>query len=148
MNKCVFCEIVSGKVDSAQIWSNDEFVAFLALHPNVKGQCLVVSKKHYFSDLHDMPEDVYKSFFLAARDVIEKLKKKLKVKRVAMVVEGMGIDHAHIKLYPLYGLEKTFQETLSKEKVFFDKYQGYITTQRGHTATLSDLKKLAQDIIK
>ena len=95
-----------------------------------------------------MPAQDYAQFFLAARDVAEILKKALGVKRVAIVVEGMGINHAHIKLYPLYGLENTFQEMWSKDRVFFENYEGYITTELGPKAEMSDLKKLAEKIAK
>jgi len=42
----------------------------------------------------------------------------LGVKRVALVMEGMGINHAHLKLYPLYGLEEKFKAMESKDRVF------------------------------
>jgi hypothetical protein len=70
------------------------------------------------------------------------------VKRVAMVMEGMGVNHAHIKLYPLYGIEEKFKEIWAKDKVFFEKYEGYISTQLGPQADISALKKLAEEIKK
>ena len=63
-----------------------------------------------------------------------------------MVAEGMGVNHVHIKLYPLYGIEKEFKEIWAKEKVFFENYQGYISTQLGPQANLEELKKIAEDI--
>ena len=74
------------------------------------------------------------------------MRKGLKVNRVAMVAEGMGVNHVHIKLYPLYGIEKEFKEIWAKEKVFFENYQGYISTQLGPQANLEELKKIAEDI--
>ncbi|MBI2054444.1 MAG: hypothetical protein HYT36_03940 [Candidatus Staskawiczbacteria bacterium] len=74
------------------------------------------------------------------------MKKGLKVNRVAMVAEGMGVNHAHIKLYPLHGIEKEFSEIWAKEKVFFDKYEGYISTQLGPQADIKELKSLAMKI--
>ncbi|MCD6444824.1 hypothetical protein J7L70_07495 [Candidatus Bathyarchaeota archaeon] len=67
----------------------------------------------------------------AAKKVAKILERGLSVKRVAMVMEGMGINHAHIKLYPLHGLKEKFEETWAKERVFFEKYEGYISTQLG-----------------
>ena len=43
------------------------------------------------------------------------IQKALKPTRVCMVYEGLEINHAHIKLYPI------FKET----------YPGYLSTQRG-----------------
>jgi len=61
-------------------------------------------------------------------------------------MEGMGINHIHVKLYPLYGLDEKFKETWSKEKRFFDKYEGYISTILGPEADKNELKKLADKL--
>jgi len=55
MNRCTFCNIITEQIDSVKIWSNNEFTAVLDINPNIKGQTLLISKKHYASDLHDMP---------------------------------------------------------------------------------------------
>lgn len=146
MEPCIFCQIVSKEAKSASIWENDNFIAVLDLYPNVTGQALVISKKHYTSDLRDMDAETYNQFFQSAREVIECLEKGLKVQRVAMVVEGMGVDHAHIKLYPLHGLDKPFTEMWAHERIFFDDYQGYISTQLGPRTDIEELNKLAEKI--
>ena len=143
---CLFCQIIAGTLESAIIWQDDQFIAFLDINPTMTGQVVLVSKKHYDSDLSDMPDVIYEKFFLAAREVSTLLKKALDVKRVALVVEGMGVNHAHIKLYPLPGLSASFQEMWGKERVFFKTYEGYITTQLGPTVDITMLKKLAQHI--
>ncbi len=148
MSDCVFCKIVSGEINSAKIWEDDEFLAILDVMPNTKGMALVLTKKHYDSYAFDMPEDVYLRFMLAARKVAKMLEKGLGVARVAMVMEGMGVNHAHIKLYPLHGVKKKFKEMWSKEKVFFNKYEGYITTKTGPKVDMTELKKLAEKIRK
>jgi diadenosine tetraphosphate (Ap4A) HIT family hydrolase len=51
MTDCIFCAIAEGKSPAFKIWENDEFMAFLDLFPNTKGQSLVIPKKHYESDL-------------------------------------------------------------------------------------------------
>ena len=148
MSDCVFCKIVSGEIDSAKIWEDDEFLAILDIMPNTKGMALVLTKKHYDSYAFDMPEDVYLRFMLAARKVAKMLEKGLGVSRVAMVMEGMGVNHAHIKLYPLHGVKEKFKEMWSNDKVFFEKYEGYITTKTGPKVDLVELKKLAEEIRK
>lgn len=143
---CTFCQIIQGALESAVFWENNDFIATLDLFPNVYGQTLVISKQHYNSDLSDMSSEMYKQFFDAARLVSEILKIKLPVYRVAMVLEGMGINHAHIKLYPLHGLENSFQEMWAQERVFFEKYAGYITTQLGPKARINELKALSKKL--
>jgi radical SAM superfamily enzyme len=74
------------------------------------------------------------------------LKRSLNVKRVSIVLEGMGINHAHVKLYPLHGLESTFKEMWGNKTISFEKYEGYISTLLGPQANMAELKKLAQHI--
>ena len=143
---CIFCKIAKGEIDSAKIWEDDEFFSILDLNPNTKGMALVLTKNHYDSYAFLMPDDIYQRFMLASKKVAKILEKALKVERVAMVIEGMGVNHAHIKLYPMHGLEKEFKEMVAKDKVFFDYYPGYITTQLGPPINIEELKKLALQI--
>ncbi len=146
MEGCIFCKIIKGEIDSAKIWEDKEFLAILDIKPNTKGMTLVLMKEHYDSDVFDMPDDVYQKFMLAAKKVVKILEKGLGVKRVAMVIEGMEINHAHIKLYPLHSLAEKFKEVVAEKKIFFDKYEGYISTKEGPETDFSELKKLAEEI--
>ncbi len=148
MEDCIFCKIVKGEIDSAKIWEDKEFLAILDIKPNTKGMTLVLTKKHYGSYAFDMPDNVYQKFMLVAKEVARMLEKGLGVKRVAVVMEGMEINHAHIKLYPLHGLTEKFKEMISEEKIFFEKYEGYISTKEGSEVDFSELKKLAEEIKK
>ncbi|MDO8486625.1 MAG: HIT family protein [Candidatus Staskawiczbacteria bacterium] len=145
---CVFCKIAKGEFDSAKIWEDDEFFSILDLNPNTKGMALVLPKNHYDSYVFLMPDDIYEKFMLASKKVAKILEKALSVERVAMVMEGMGVNHAHMKLYPMHGLAKEFKEMVAKDKVFFNDYPGYITTQMGPKVDTEELKKLAEEIKK
>lgn len=142
----MFCKIVKGEIDSAKIWEDNEFLAILDTNPNTKGMTLVLTKQHYDSYAFDMPEEVYQRFMSASKKVAKILEKGLNITRIAMVMEGMGINHAHIKLYPLHGITEKFKEIWAKEKVFFDKYEGYISTKLGPKVDISELKKLAEEL--
>ena len=146
MDDCIFCKIVTGEVDSVKIWEDENYLAILDGNPNTKGMTLVMPKAHYVSYVFDIPESIYFGLMEATRKVAKILEKGLDVKRVAQVMEGMGVNHSHIKLYPLYGLEEKFKETWAKDKVSFDNYQGYISTQLGPKADINDLKKVAEEI--
>src|SRR3989344_1099380 len=146
MNECIFCKIVNNKINATKVYEDKEFLAILDIHPNTKGMTLVLTKKHYNSYAFDMPNNIYSKLMLKSKDVAKILEKALKVKRVAMVMEGMGVDHVHIKLYPLYGLTKKFEETWTKDKIFFDYYRGHISTKLGPNADPKELKKLAEKI--
>jgi histidine triad (HIT) family protein len=145
-NDCIFCKIVNGEIDSAKIWEDKDFLAVLDVMPNTNGMTLILTKKHYDSYVFDMPDKEYQKFMASAKKVSKILEKSLKVQRVAMVMEGMGINHAHLKLYPLHGLNEKFKEMWAKDKIYFDNYQGYISTQTGPKKDISELKKLAEEI--
>ena len=148
MNDCIFCKIVKGQIPSAKIWEDKEFMAILDANPNTRGMTLVMTKHHYDSYAFEMPDDIYQRFLLAVKKVSKILDKKLNVQRTAMVMEGLGVNHAHIKLYPIYGLDDKFKETWAEGTVFFDRYKGYISTQLGHKADVNELSKLAEKLKK
>lgn len=143
---CIFCKIANKEFNSAIVYEDQNYLAILDLNPNTKGMTLVLPKAHFDSDAFLMPDKEYTDLMLVTKKVSEILKKGLNIHRVAMVIEGMGVNHVHIKLYPLYGVEEEFKETWAKDKVFFDNYQGYISTQLGEKAELEDLKKIAKEI--
>ena len=143
---CIFCKIVKGELPHVKIWEDENFISILDGNPNTKGMTLIMPRKHFDSDAFLMPDKDYQELMQASKKVSEILKKGLGVKRVAMVMEGMGVNHAHIKLYPLYGVEKEFEEIWAKERVFFEKYQGYISTQLGPEASIEDRQKIAEAI--
>jgi len=146
MDGCVFCKIAAGEIPSAKFWEDKEFVALLDINPNTKGMAIVMPKKHFPSYAFDMADPDYSKLMLAAKKVALLLDRKLGVKRTALVMEGMGIDHAHVKLYPLHGLGAKFKETWADKKVFFDKYEGYVSTQLGPKADPAELAALAKKL--
>lgn len=145
---CIFCKIVSGKIPSVKIWEDAKHLAILDINPNTEGMTLVLTKEHHDSYAFEMPDKEYNEFFSAAKKVVKLLEKGLKVQRVALVMEGLGVNHAHIKLYPLHGLGEKFEEMWAKDKVYFDKYQGYLSTQLGPQKTSEELQKVAEKIRK
>lgn len=148
MKDCVFCKIVKGELESAKIWEDKEFLAILGSYPNTKGMTLVITKKHYDSYVFDMPNNIYKRFLMASKKVSKILEKSLKVKRISMIMEGMGVNHAHIKLYPLHGLKSKFKEMWGDKEIFFDNYEGYVTTLEGPKWDIDKRRKLADKIRK
>jgi len=145
---CIFCKIVKGEFDSAKIWENKDFLAILDVNPNTKGMTLVLPKKHYDSYIFNMEKETLNEFIASAKTVAKILERYFKIKRVALVAEGMGVNHAHFKLYPLHGITDDFKEMWAKEKIYFEKYQGYISTQLGEKKEMSELESLAKEIRK
>jgi diadenosine tetraphosphate (Ap4A) HIT family hydrolase len=150
--KCIFCEIATGRMDTAGIfWQDDEFMAFLSIDPNTEGFTCVIPKTHFGSDVLKMPDDVLQRFILAAKKVAAILEKHFSdVGRVGVMMEGTGIDHAHIKLSPMHGTENLkrgeWQQFLSGKEFWFDKYEGWLSSGGGPMADPEHLAKLAESL--
>lgn len=153
-NICSFCAIVSGKLETPGIfWEDDEFMAFLSIDPNTKGFSCVIPKKHFASDVLKMPNDVLQRFIITSKRVAQILENYFSdVGRIGVIMEGTGIDHAHIKLVPMHGTEHLkrgeWKQILSGKSFWFDTYEGWISSGSGPMADSEGLKKLAEDIKK
>lgn len=151
-NKCIFCEIVKKEISKDLIfWEDDEFMAFLSIDPNTKGFSCVIPKNHCGSDVMKMEDGKLQRFILAAKKVSNILETKFEdVGRVGVLMEGTGIDHAHIKLSPMHGTEELkrgeWKQFLSDGEVWFDKYEGWISSNGGPLADVGELKKLAEKL--
>lgn len=144
---CIFCKINSWEIPSYKIWENDKFIAILDLYPNCKGQTLLISKQHYDSDLFSLHDkELYKDVILATDEVVQLLKEKLKVQRVGMIMEWMGVNHLHIKLYPMHKLGEEWKANVSEERVFFTEYPWYLTTEVGEQADFQELSNIQKQI--
>lgn len=102
--ECVFCKIVSGEAPAYKIWENEEAVAVLDIFPKIRGQVVVIYKTHADSDVFNMENDDMTKFYLFAKRTAEKMKKALGVRRVVQVMEGLEVEHAHLKLFPVYSV--------------------------------------------
>ncbi len=145
-NDCIFCKIIKGEIPSAKVWEDKKHIAILDVFPNTRGMTLVIPKNHYDSYAFDMSDKSYSELMLASKKVGKLLDKKLKVIRVAMVAEGMGVNHAHMKLYPMHGINKNYKEVWHTDEVYFETHPGYVLTKHGPKANPEELKKLAKMI--
>jgi diadenosine tetraphosphate (Ap4A) HIT family hydrolase len=145
--KCIFCRIASGEIPSYKIYEDSKYVAFLDLFPNIEGQTLVMPKKHIVSLFSMVNDRELTSFIIVTKKVANLIRRKLGVARVHVVLEGTGVNHLHAKLYPTSGLtSKIFEEIIAGEKIYFNKYPGYVTTLMGPKASDSKLRKLQKRI--
>lgn len=151
-NKCIFCEIAAGRFETPGIfWENDEFMAFLSIDPNTEGFSCVIPKEHYGSDVMKMPDEMLQKFILAAKHVAGILEDYFPdVGRIGVMMEGTGINHAHIKLAPMHGTQELkrgeWKQYLSEKEFWFDNYEGWICSGGGPMADMNHLKELAENI--
>ena len=98
----IFTKIVKGELASHKILEDDKHFAFLEIRPLAAGHTLVIPKKEtdYFFDLSDAETADLMRF---AKKVAGAVKKAVPCKKVAVVVYGLAVRHAHIHLIPVNG---------------------------------------------
>lgn len=147
VNNCIFCKIVKGEAPAYKIWEDDKHIAFLSIFPNTKAFSVVVTKEHYPSFYTEMPERIFENLFTAAKGVAQLLDSKLEdVGRTGLIMEGFGVNHAHVKLFPMHGTKGEWRERIGKPDKYFDYYEGYISSHDCNRADDNKLKKLADKI--
>lgn len=96
----IFSRIIAGEIPCYKIAENERYFAFLDINPLVKGHTLVVPKREvdYIFDLED---EELQGMIVFAKQVAAQIKSKIECKKVAMVVLGLEVPHAHIHLIPM-----------------------------------------------
>ena len=96
----IFSKIAAGEIPSYKCAENEEFYAFLDINPVAKGHTLVIPRREvdYIFDMDDDEIGRYQQF---AKRVAVALKKAFPCRKVAQVVLGLEVPHAHIHLIPM-----------------------------------------------
>ena len=96
----IFSRIIAGEIPCYKVAENEHYFAFLDIAPLAKGHTLVVPKREvdYFYDLED---DELEGMIVFAKQIAKKIKETTQCKKVATVVLGLEVAHAHIHLIPM-----------------------------------------------
>ena len=125
-------------------------MAFLSIFPNTPGVTVVIPKRHFESYVFDLNDQYLIELVLAAKTVAKLLDNKLEtVSRTAAVFEGFGVNHVHVKLYPMHGTGDLAEWRPIKSSVdkYFDSYEGYISSHDGPRATDESLMLMQKLIL-
>ena len=122
----IFTRIVRGEIPSYKVAEDERFFAFLDINPLTKGHTLVVHKQEtdYLLDLDDR---TLADMIVFAKRIARKLKEKIECKRVAVVVLGLEVPHAHIHLIPIQD-EKDVDFRKEKLKLSPDEFRAIADT--------------------
>ena len=96
----LFSKIAAGEIPSFKCAEDDRFYAFLDINPVRRGQTLVVPRKE-IDYIFDMEDNDLAAFEVFAKKVARAIKAAFPCKKVAEVVLGLEVDHAHIHLIPI-----------------------------------------------
>jgi histidine triad (HIT) family protein len=96
----IFSKIAAGEIPSYKCAESDKFYAFLDINPLVKGHTLVIPRREV-DYIFDIDDDEIAEFQVFAKRVALAIKKAFPCKKVAQVVLGLEVPHAHIHLIPM-----------------------------------------------
>lgn len=96
----IFSKIAAGEIPSYKCAENDKFYAFLDINPVGKAHTLVIPRREV-DYIFDMEDDELAEFSVFAKKVARAIKSEFPCKKVAQIVLGLEVNHAHIHLIPM-----------------------------------------------
>ena len=94
----IFSKIAAGEIPSYKCAESDKFYAFLDISPIGKGHTLVIPRKEV-DYIFDMEDEDLAEFEVFAKKVAKAIKAAFPCKKVAQVVLGLEVPHAHIQIH-------------------------------------------------
>lgn len=146
IDDCIFCKIIKWESPCIKIRQNEHFMAFFDVFPNTRWQTIVIPKFHRRSDVFTMESKTYGYFMDSVKTVVEILKSWLGINRIAMVMEWMWVNHAHIKLYPMRWVNDDRKLQSKQFKIFFEEYMWFLVTKSWPKVNIEELQDLASKI--
>ena len=96
----IFSRIIAGEIPCYKVAENERYFAFLDISPLAKGHTLVVPKQEV-DYLYDLDDETLQGMILFAKQIAKKIKAYSGCNRVATMVLGLEVPHAHIHLIPM-----------------------------------------------
>ena len=96
----IYSKIAAGEIPSYKCAESEKFYAFLDINPVAKGHTLVIPRREV-DYIFDMDDEEIAEYQVFAKKVAMALKKAFPCRKVAQVVLGLEVPHAHIHLIPM-----------------------------------------------
>lgn len=118
MQDSIFTKIIRGEIPCDKIYEDNRTIAFLDIHPKQPGHVLVVPKKQ-IEFIWDLPQEDYAHLMDVAQKVGRHIRSTLQPAYVGLMVEGLGVPHAHVHVFPFNtSAEYYMQADMSAEPDF------------------------------
>jgi histidine triad (HIT) family protein len=97
MDNCIFCKIVKKEIPAEIVYEDDNFLAFLDIHPQSPGHTQVIPKKHvrWVWDYKKAGD-----YFEIAKKVALAQRKAFNTEFILSKIVGDEVPHAHIWVFP------------------------------------------------
>jgi histidine triad (HIT) family protein len=104
MSDCIFCKIVKKEISAHIVYEDDDFMAFLDIHPHTVGHVQVIPKKHY-RWVWDVPANrksrpSIASYFETVAKIARAQRKAFDTDWILSKIVGDEVPHAHIWVFP------------------------------------------------
>lgn len=96
----IFTRIINGEIPCSKVAEDANYFAFLDINPLAKGHTLVIPKKEV-DYIFDLDDETLSGMMVFAKKVAAKIKEATNCRKVAVVVLGLEVAHAHIHLIPI-----------------------------------------------
>ena len=97
MNDCIFCKIVAGEIPSNKVYEDENFLAFMDIHPQAVGHVQIIPKQHY-RWVWDVPNAG--KYFEVSKKIALAQQKAFGTEMILCRVTGEEVHHAHIWVFP------------------------------------------------
>jgi histidine triad (HIT) family protein len=111
MDRCIFCEIIKGNIQSRKIHESEYSIALLDAFPLVEGHTLLISKEHK-TKIQDLSISENNDIFSLMHVIVNTVEKTLQCESTLIAIHngkeaGQEIPHVHIHIVPANREDKT-----------------------------------------
>jgi len=114
MPDCIFCKIIKKEILAHIVYEDDEFLAFLDIHPQAPGHAQVIPKEH-IRWVWDHPN--VGKYFEVVKKIALAQRKAFDTDFILSRIVGDEVPHAHIWVFPnaeVRGNKMDFEENKKK----------------------------------
>ncbi len=102
--QCIFCQIISGKVQSRKVYEDDKSIAIMDINPANPGHVLLLPKEHY-AIMPQVPPDDLAHLFIVTKTISNACLRALQVQGTNIIVQngiaaGQKAQHFMIHIIP------------------------------------------------
>jgi len=98
----IFCQIITGELATAEVWRDENVVAFLDHRPVFKGHVLVCPTIHV-ATLLDLPDDLMVPLFAATRSIAAAMTPAFGAEGTFVAMNNVvsqSVPHLHVHVVP------------------------------------------------
>jgi len=102
--QCIFCQIVSGKIQAKKIYEDEKVIGILDINPGNPGHTLIMTKEHY-SIMPQLPDEDVADVFLVVKALSNSMLRSIDAQGTNIVVAngiaaGQRVQHFMVHLIP------------------------------------------------